>query len=500
MKFCSTRGQVQGATFEAAISRGYAPDGGLFVPEELPQLSPEELEAWRELSFPELAEALLAMFVGDEVEEGELHSLVCSAYQGFTAEQVVPVVRVGGLLVVELFHGPTFCFKDLGLQPLIRLIAHFAEKREEQRTMIVATTGDTGPAAMRAVSDAGSPNMKIVVFFPEGQISELQRRQMTTCSSDRARVSVFQGGGDDMDAPIKRMGADKAFADRHGICGVNSTNIGRPICQLVHYFWAYFRALDEDGLDIGSPVDIVLPSGALGNMTAGFMAKCMGLPLGCLVAGVNSNDITHRTFSAGEFHRSEAMEKTLSDAINIQVPYNMERVFYYLTCGDSSLVCSWMAEMERSGRFTLPDEWLQRLQALFRSRRVDDDAMCQALRHGAAQHGYLADPHTAVALSAAWHLYGEEPEGTTVAVLATASPCKFEVAVTTALGASSWDDYLQSDGFPEAARAALQAEETPPGLLRRGSGTLEETQRSWEAQVRSMLDGALGQEGPQSKL
>lgn len=489
---------MRGATFEEAISLGYAPDGGLFVPEELPQLSLEQLRHWRGLEFPALAEAVLAIFVGEELTAQELRSVVDGAYSGFTSSDIVPVVRVGGILVSELFHGPTFCFKDLGQQPLVRLLALFAERRGERRTMLVSTTGDTGPAAMRAVSDAASPNLEIVVFFPEGQISDLQRRQMTTCSTDRACVSAFQGGGDDMDAPLKRMGADKDFAKRHGLCGINSYNLGRPVAQLAHYFWTYFRALDEHVLDVGTPVDIVLPGGALGNLAAGVMARSMGLPLGRLSVGVNANDITHRTISGGQFHRSDAMVKTLSDAINIQVPYNMERIFYYLTGEDASLVSTWMAEMERCGRLSLPDDWMEQMQALFSSRRVDDDAMCAALRHSMEQYGYLVDPHTAVAMSAAWQIYGETPDGAPIAVLATASPCKFETSVTTALGLSRWTDYLNGSSFPEAARAVLSAAEKPFGLLKR-SGSLEETQAVWEEQVRAMLDGALGK-GPMSKL
>mmetsp|Transcript_100921 Transcript_100921/g.323921 ORF Transcript_100921/g.323921 Transcript_100921/m.323921 type:complete len:502 (+) Transcript_100921:66-1571(+) len=493
MKFCSTRGGVRGASFEDAISQGYAPDGGLYVPESMPKLSALDLERWRGLSFPALAEALLGIFVGDELGlPAALSALVRGCYSSFDCTEIVPVKRVGGLLVVELFHGPTFCFKDLGQQPLVRLLAAFAERRKTRHTVLVSTTGDTGPAAMRAVSDSGSPNLDIVVFFPEGQISELQRRQMTTVSSSRAHVVTFEGGGDDMDAPIKNMAADRAFAKRHGMCGINSYNLGRPVSQMVHYFWSYFRALDHQGLQVGDPVDIVVPSGALGNLVAGYMSKQMGLPIRRLVAATNTNDITHRTFNAGNFHRSERMEKTLSDAINIQVPYNMERIFYYLMGEDAPTIASWMAEMDRTGQFTLPPAELLRLQEEFGSRRVDDVAMCAALRKAFETHGYLADPHTAVAMAGAWDIYGEEPPAAAgrvppVVVLATASPCKFQASVTQAIGASGWAAYAAGAAFPEAARALLQAPERPLARLA-ARGSLVESQASWEREVRGWLD------------
>lgn len=504
MKFRSTRGGASGSSFEQAIARGYASDGGLYVPEALPHLSHINLELWRALSYPKLAEAILGLFVGDELQRPErdqtgfadLGHLASSSYSGFSHPEVVPVRRVGGLFVAELFHGPTFCFKDLGQQPLVRLLATFAERRGERRTMLVSTTGDTGPAAMRAVSDSGSANLDIVVFFPEGQISELQRRQMTTCSSERARVMTFEGGGDDMDAPLKRMGADATFAARHGLCGINSYNLGRPVAQLVHYFWSYFRVLDQLQLVVGSPVDVVLPAGALGNLAAGFMAKRMGLPIRRLVAGVNENDITHRTFSAGEFHRSDRMEKTLSDAINIQVPYNMERIFYYLTDEDAPTVASWMTEMEKSAKFTLPPQWLAKLQETFGSRRVDDTAMCAAVRHVLDRHSYLADPHTAVALATAWDVYGEEPSPAAcpVVVLATASPCKFEASITEAVGTERWAEYTRGPQFPEAARTVLATPERPYARLA-GCGSLLKSQDAWEAEVRRMLDSVAATRG-----
>mmetsp|Transcript_9224 Transcript_9224/g.16255 ORF Transcript_9224/g.16255 Transcript_9224/m.16255 type:complete len:515 (+) Transcript_9224:87-1631(+) len=492
MRFRSTRGGVTGATFEEALSRGYAPDGGLYVPEQLPNLSSEQLNLWRKLDFPSLQEEIMKLFVGDELSAYELSGLVHRSYESFSHKDIVPLVPLQNapgapVFIAELFHGPTFCFKDLGQQVLVRLLARFAERSKVQKTFLVSTTGDTGPAAMRAVADAKSSNLKIVVFYPEGQISELQRRQMTTRAGATARVISFQGGGDDMDLPLKRLGADNAFAERHGLCGINSYNLGRPVAQLAHYFWSYFRALDRTGAEVGAAVDIVVPSGALGNLAAAFMALKMGLPLRRLVAGVNANDITHRTITKGEFHRSECMEKTLSDAINIQVPYNMERIFYYLVGEDCRLVASWMAEMDRSGFFTLPSPWLQQMQAIFSSARVDDAAMCAATKRASEKHGYLPCPHTAVALGALWSACHAVSPPTATVVLATASPCKFEASVTEAVGSETWKKYQDGPTFPSDAREVLAARETPPRLFAACS-TLTETQDCWEAQVREIMD------------
>ncbi|CAJ1437334.1 unnamed protein product [Effrenium voratum] len=462
MRFCSTRGGP-GVSFEEAICRGYAEDGGLYVPEELPSVS-LGLAAWRRLSFGELALELLRLFVGEELSASELQEVVHGSYRDFSDPRIVPVVPLkkenAALLVAELFHGPTFCFKDLGQQLLVRLLARFAQRSKSRRTFLVSTTGDTGPAAMRAVADAASPYLQIIVFYPKGQISELQRRQMTTVSGPNARVVTFEGGGDDMDLPLKRISADQDFAKKHGICGINSYNLGRPLAQLPHFFWAYFRALDLLEASEGTELDFVIPAGALGNTAAALIARQMGLPIRRLITGVNQNDITHRTVTTGEFHRSESMVKTLSDAINIQVPYNMERIFYYLT-GQSALVKAWMAEMDASGRLTLPSDWLQKMQQIFLSARIDDELMCSTMRRCLEDFGYLPCPHSAVALGASW---ATESDAARV-VFATASPCKFQESVTTALGAEAWQRFQESPSFPSSARMLLEAKETAPDVF-----------------------------------
>lgn len=238
MRYTSTRDASKSYTFEEALCSGYAPDGGLYVPESLPQVDASKLKHWATLSYVDLATEVLGLFIApEEISTEDLASLCQSALKGFPAAAVVPVVKVGNVYVAELFHGPTFCFKDLGLQAVIHWLAHFATLRQTKVSLVVSTTGDTGPAAVQAIRDVDNPLMGILVHYPDGQISEFQRKQITTLPSQNIKVAAFQGGGDDMDLPIKRIMAssDDASETKRIVCGVNSYNIGRPLMQMVHY-------------------------------------------------------------------------------------------------------------------------------------------------------------------------------------------------------------------------------------------------------------------------
>ena len=237
MKYTSTRDASISCTFEEAICSGYAPGGGLFVPEQLPKVTPEILATWTCLTYPQLTQAVLRPFISpEEINDKELESICQLALSGFeNPDHAVPLKKVAGMFVAELFHGPTFCFKDLGLRALVSLLSFFATKRQRPMTLLVATTGDTGPAAVQAVSDIHNPLLTILVHYPEGQISSFQRKQLTTVKSKCVRVAAFQGGGDDMDRPIKNLISHQDQSAKHRLTGVNSYNIGRPLMQMVHY-------------------------------------------------------------------------------------------------------------------------------------------------------------------------------------------------------------------------------------------------------------------------
>ena len=495
MRYVSSRGASASVSFEEAIGSGYAADGGLYVPETLPPITADDLEAWKNLDFPALAVEVLRPFVAGEIPDADLEPLLAACYGDFLAPEKIPVVPLATaprVAVAELFYGPTFCFKDLGLQVLVRFLSYFAAKRGERRTILVATTGDTGPAALRAAADVDDASLRVVCCFPEGQVSALQRRQMTTHGSSSVRVATFEGGGDDMDEPIRRMGLDNAFASAHGLCGANSYNVGRPLAQMVHYVWIWLRCRASFGAGAAPFVlDVVVPTGAMGNLAAATLAKRRGLPLGALCAGTNANDISCRAINDGDFSRAPEMKKTLSDAINIQRPYNFERVFYYATGGDASKTGAAMAagdfRVDAATRGALRDGG-------YRAARVDDGAMLAALRAFRDAHGYVCDPHTAVAVAAADELGyapygGPAAEPRPVAILATAHPCKFQAAVTEALGADAWAAYEASAAFPEAARElAGRAEVAPLALSRRAGESLGAAQRRWETVLRAVLE------------
>jgi threonine synthase len=517
----STRDPSLSFSFEEALCGGYAPDGGLFVPARLPKVDASMLNTWSRASYPELAAKILRLFISpDEISDEDLFQICQNSLSfGFEKEEensskgrdleIVPIKRIGSSYMVELFHGPTFCFKDFGMRVVVNMLSYFATKRQQNITLIVSTTGDTGPAAVKAVSDADNPLLTLLVHYPKGQISAFQRKQLTTVKSPRVRVVAFEGGGDDMDLPIKNIlttsgsgwGKNSAPSESGGrdttdcwVCGVNSYNIGRPLVQLVHFVWTYLRVSEQEHIDMGdggkTVVDIVLPTGAMGNMAGGFMAKKMGVPIGKLCAGVNVNDITHRVIQKGEFYKSVKMEKTLSDAINIQVPYNFERILFYLSDCNHEQVRAWMEIMEETQKLNLEGEWLEKLQTDFSSARITDEEMCKTMQKVYDEYNYLVDPHTAVAIAAAekngYHL-NQIKSGLPFAILSTAAPCKFEESVTVALGKNIWEQYVK-DQFPAKAKAILSESEREPTIYEQSGGSsLETIQRGWEENSRNII-------------
>ncbi|KAJ8613245.1 hypothetical protein CTAYLR_004545 [Chrysophaeum taylorii] len=392
--------------------------------------------------------------------------LVKACYGEFEAP-VVNLSPLRGGVVAELFHGPTQCFKDLSMPFLVRVLARFAAERGARKTLVVSTTGDTGPAAVRAVSSVASPYLRVLCFYPEGMISDYQRKQMTTV--ENATIASFDGGGDDMDAPLKKLGREEK-----GLCGANSYNIARPLAQMVHFFWI--------ALKVG-PCDVVVPTGAMGNLVAATMAKLRGAPIGKIVAATNSNDFSYRALTTGDCARSKQMLKTLSDAINIQTPYNFERLLYYNGAEDA-------AARGVSGEGRLEPDLVATLRENYDAVRVDDDRMLRALREVASSGTYVPDPHAAVALAAAQDLgmldmNRASPRRTTV-VVATAHACKFRVAVEKAVGRERWASLAAT--FPPRVAETLAAPEKPPYRLKKNPGeSLEDAQARWIDIVRNNL-------------
>lgn len=478
MKYVSTRGGINPVSFEVAVSTGYACDGGLYVPETVPKVSASELKSWASLSYAELAMKVLAPFVGDEIEEGELRDLLQSCFAGFTEPREAVKIRQlkEKVCVAELFHGPTMCFKDLGLPFLVRCMAHFGAKRGQRKTLLVSTTGDTGPATLAAVESVRSDYLRAFCCYPDRMISEFQRKQMTTIDAPgRVLVARFEGGGDDMDAPIKRLGLDPIVGPR--LCGVNSYNIARPLAQMVHYFWIAVR--------LQQPFDLVIPTGAMGNLVAAALAKKRGVPIVITAVACNVNDFSFRALHTGDCRKSVAMLKTLSDAINIQVPYNFERLLHLNGCDAKTAFSAIYSDV----CYHLPPAELAKLKAeRYIAARVDDEQMLAALRHFASPE-FVPDPHTAVALAAASQLKMLDRASLThpVVIVATAHPCKFEDAVSAALGTDAWAELKRT--FPPAVEAILDASETPPINLSKISPDepLADAQARWESLVGAEL-------------
>ncbi|KAL7532522.1 hypothetical protein ACHAXR_004678 [Thalassiosira sp. AJA248-18] len=505
MRYISTRDGNREYSFEQALFSGYAPDGGLFVPTALPSITAEEhMIPWSKLTFPQLAYSVLRMFISPkEVNDAQLKEICDKSFcaDEFDDELHVPVKKLGTAFIAELFHGPTFCFKDMGMRPVIYLLSHFATLRNKPTTLLVSTTGDTGPAAVHAISDVANPLLTILVHYPYGQISDFQRKQLTTVDSKCVKVASFEGGGDDMDWPIKEtllLNSENDTAGGRTFCGINSYNIGRPLVQMIHFVNTASVLITKVSVLCFRKecmIDMVIPTGAMGNITGGYFAKLMGVPIGMLCAGVNINDITHRVIEKGEFHRKK-IQKTLSDAINIEVPYNFERLAFYATGGNHALIKKWMTKMDQTQQLTLEARWLAQLKKDFRSARVTDDEMCNALRQVHDTLYYLADPHTAVAMAAAEKLgyaftdKSSVEEMIPMVILATASPCKFQEVVTVVLGEEGWKEWEEYN-FPERAKRTLEKEEKEPFHYSRKEGaSLSDVQSEWRKMMIDIVNNS----------
>nr|XP_008006674.2 threonine synthase-like 2 isoform X7 [Chlorocebus sabaeus] len=322
---------------------------------ELPQLDRETLCQWSTLSYPGLVKELCALFIGSElIPKDDLNDLIDRAFSRFRHREVVHLSRLrNGLNVLELWHGVTYAFKDLSLSCTAQFLQYFLEKREKHVTVIVGTSGDTGSAAIESVQ--GAKNVDIIVLLPKGHCTKIQELQMTTVLKENVHVFGVEGNSDELDEPIKTVFADVAFVKKHNLMSLNSINWSRVLVQMAHHFFAYFQctpSLDTHPLPL---VEVVVPTGAAGNLAAGYIAQKIGLPIRLVVA-VNRNDIIHRTVQQGDFSLSEAVKSTLASAMDIQVPYNMERVFWLLSGCDSQVTRALMEQFERTQSVNLPKE------------------------------------------------------------------------------------------------------------------------------------------------
>lgn len=423
IRYLSTRGQAPALDFEGALLAGLARDGGLYLPETLPRFTPADLTAMRDLSYPELATTIIAPFVEGSIDHQTLSRLAAESYQDFRHQAVAPLLQLDqDQWLLELFHGPTLAFKDFALQLLGRLLSHVLARRGERVVIMGATSGDTGSAAIEGCRH--SDNVDIFILYPEGRVSDVQRRQMTTVQADNVHNLAIKGNFDDCQALVKAsFVADQFLPDGRSLVAVNSINWARIMAQIVYYFYAAFA--------VGGPeraVNFSVPTGNFGDIYAGYLAHRMGLPINNLVIATNRNDVLHRMLTTGTYER-QAIEASLSPSMDISVSSNFERLLFDLYDRDAEQVAQLMSDFSR-GHITLSDRALSQAQALFSSARIDDEETCEEIRFIWERTGQLVDPHTAIGTRAA-RLCAKKTDGPMV-TLATAHPAKFPAAVAKA--------------------------------------------------------------------
>ena len=419
MKYISTRGQAPALNFEEVLLAGLASDGGLYVPEQLPVFTQEEIASWAGLSYAELAFKIISPFVNDCISDADLKVMIDETYAGFNHSAVAPLKELGtNEWVLELFHGPTLAFKDFALQLLGRLMDHVLEKRGEHLVIMGATSGDTGSAAIEGCRH--SKHVDIFILHPHNRVSEVQRRQMTTILADNVFNISLEGNFDDCQEMVKASFADQGFLKGMKLGAVNSINWARIMAQIVYYFSA--------SLAVGGPhrpVAFSVPTGNFGDIFAGYLAKQMGLPISQLVVATNRNDILHRAIAGNDMSKSQLVH-TLSPSMDIMVSSNFERMLFDIYDRDGAAISDLMNRFRTESVSLDPARW-EKVRELFDSFAVDDDATCQTIADIHAETGYLLDPHTAIGVKAARECIRDK--AVPMITLATAHPVKFPDAV-----------------------------------------------------------------------
>ncbi len=429
MRYHSTRGGSKDLSFADALLAGLAPDGGLYVPDSIPQWSQADIRALRGKSYEDVAFAVIQPFVGGTIGDETLHEIIAGAYGTFRHEAVTPLVQLDEQhWVLELFHGQTLAFKDVAMQFLARSMDHVLADRGQRATIVGATSGDTGGAAIDAF--LGRERTDMFILFPDGRVSDVQRRQMTTSADGNVHALAIDGTFDDCQRIVKTMFTHAAFRDRVALSGVNSINWARIVAQIVYYFTA--------ALALGGPdrkVSFCVPTGNFGDILAGWVAKQMGLPIDRLIIATNTNDILARTLASGRYQATSVVQ-TSSPSMDIQVSSNFERLLYAAMDRDSAGLTRLMDSLKQSGAFTIPDAALAAIRADFSAGRADEASVAATMKKVLEAQDYLLDPHTAVGVAVAQQVAGNEGLDPSVPLvtLATAHPAKFPQAVEDVTG------------------------------------------------------------------
>ena len=429
MKYVSTRGEAAEIGFEDAMLAGLATDGGLYVPKDWPRMTPSEFAALRGRPYPEIAEAVISRFTDGAIPAGRLRQMLKEAYAEFRHPAVVPLKQLdSNLFLLELFHGPTLAFKDVAMQILARMMDFALERRGANATIVGATSGDTGSAAIEAFKTG--KRTSIFILHPHGRVSEVQRRQMTTVDSPSVHNIALEGSFDDCQAILKTLFGDARFRDKVRLSGVNSINWARIVAQIVYYV--------SSALSLGAPdraVSFCVPTGNFGDIFAGFAAKRMGLPIDRLVIATNINDILDRAVKTGRYEVHNVLPTT-SPSMDIQVSSNFERLLFEASGRNAAKVRGMMASLAQSRSFTLDAGVLDAIRAEFDSSHADEATVARTISETHARTGELLDPHSAIGVAVAGSL---KSSANPMISLATAHPAKFIESVSEILGHSIYN-------------------------------------------------------------
>ena len=417
MEYISTRNTEKVFSFKDVFLNGLAPDGGLFVPKKLPFYDVKELINLKNLSYNELASEIVFKFCSDEFNKDEIKEIINNSYKNFRISDVVQIKKIGKVNLLELFHGPTLAFKDIAMQVIGNMYEKILKKNNLKINVIVATSGDTGAAAISAIKDR--KNMKIFVLHPENRISEVQRKFMTTVQSKNIFNIALAANFDECQKFVKLMFSDKKFSQSINMSGVNSINWARIAIQTVYYFFSYFKVAKND-----EKINFSVPTGNFGDIYAGYIAKKMGLPINKLIIATNSNDILKRVIDSGVY-KPLKVERTVSPSMDIQVSSNFERLIFDICSSDSNKTLKLMNNLNELGEFKLKKEDLGKIKELFYAESLSEEETKAVIRNTYKNHKILIDPHTAVGIGASDKL---SLKGNTI-VLATAHPSKFSNVV-----------------------------------------------------------------------
>ena len=411
MEYLSTRNKKLSFNFKEIFLRGLAPEGGLFIPKNIKRYNKSEIQKLSKLSYTDLAIEIIFEFCNPEINKNILKNLIKKSYKDFNKKEVIDIKKLGNINLIELYHGPTLAFKDIAMQVLGNMYDELNISSNNKINIVVATSGDTGSAAIAALNDR--KNINVFVLHPHNKISKIQRKIMTTIGSNNVYNIAIKGTFDDCQKIVKAMFADNTFREKINMSGVNSINWARIVCQIVYYFYSYFKFNNKK-------VNFVVPTGNFGDVFAGYVAKKMGLPIDKLIVATNENDILERVINTGEYKPGK-VKPSLSPSMDVQISSNFERLLFYVLNEDDKKVLRFMNDLKSKGSFSLNQEQIDIIKEDFSAKKINDDETVEIIKKFSNDYGFIIDPHTATAVGASKVI----KDNSEILVLGTAHPYKF---------------------------------------------------------------------------